>query len=1620
MEELEKIVRRMREAGESQERIKSVIQSYNASKSSTPETPEVAEPLKKKETTESPSPSEEGGSVLDGSEADKEVIPVTPIQDVPVQEFNEPVAELYKLYKKTGKITNDQIASIDEKLKNQSEGERGWWETTKAVIDGFVHNGVGVPIFQFDNKEDLVAAQEQKNKVDFLSELPEETVAELKTYAGEKISDLGDSNLNVLAENRLMEERGKQLVNELKYHADAIEKVKSLGREVPQEAIEQYKKMHGELTGIYASYNKNVDFLENNNEDIGDFYEEVNLLKKNYGGLDYYKDMARLTSASMMAGVGEMALSTRDIITDKTGIKPLIDAPFTQEDVAGFREEIANQQEYQAPAMSVTDIEGGADFMAWLGEQVATQLPVLTVLAASGGTAGLGVLGVSAAGQKIGELEDARTEAKKTIEHLNNVLNTSELSIEEVTEIEKELEKAKRTSDVSDDEMYMAGLGTGTLEVLTERVSLGILSKGKRAFLAAKKGGMLKEFGKGLGRGSVAGMQEGSAEFVNAFGTNLIDIMYLNDPDVHVFDGTIDALASGFAMGVGMRVAPVAVGMGHKAFAPKEVTKELKDKTQKISDILGEVENQGDKMDKDTKKMMVSKANKLKREVAKTMKGTFENVANMPKEDITELIKLEKAANKVMVRIDNLKKQPIDPAMKEEFLLDLKAEVDGIIARKQELIDKKNGPKQETTTIEGEVKDGTEGQDVQGQTVEDTGNVTDVESPALKLKRESAGVYKDVINDYSVKKEGKEWVVKTKPFEKNGKKMDEGTELFRGRTLKEAAAYLDTQTKKREAIFNEQVESDNVFEATEDGKSKFNWRKLLTGVPFVSYLDEMTFSKVGTALENKYADLTADALQGELNFDADSGNLVARGAKAVANVAINRIARLNNALYSGAARTDVAVAAKRRVQGLQEMSLVKGRLLTKELSDLIDGDPESAKRVHQALDPELYDETVGYDDLTQAEKNLHDTLRAINQQTHEMNYKNGFISKETFDKYDGKYIGRGYEVYEGLEEEIDRELLLDNKIFGKIYKKRQEINQWIIDNTVNDPIYLTMNRAIRSERNAVVKQYAEFIEGKYARKEKPENGTRWVQLAGKSYGSLAGKWIPSNIAEDFKGYFFENGFLDALHKVSDVYNQTAYKQFMKRYHTVYSPLVQAGNFLSNHAFAFAAGVNLPQLYRELPEAYKELREKTGDYQMALQEGLIGSNVLDKDLQLSSDLSKQLSLRGKASIKKLDDKARALYSGSDNIMKLAAYKSLKRAGYTHAEATERVYQGFQNYASVGKLWDLASKLPVWGADYVKFQGDLNRIVKNAVLKRPLTTVTFLYSLQGLASLLSRASGEEEEEQAIREGRKFIPKIQTFVGDFPLVFKVGDKEVNLARYISPFYKYDRDNAHWIERLSEFAPIKIGADEDTGELRVVPSDVALGSIWAAFVDNKDFRDKLISDPTYNIYTGSTATNMEKLTNRVLYVLRSQVPLFAFGHDTYLSQAFGEDYYGRDKSPLDVALSRIVKIQTWDKSTTTKQVVKEIKGINYQVKKLKTKSSALKNGYNKEVNALNKRHNEGLITAEALERKREVIKETYESRLANLALDKAKVQEKFNTLSTNAKEAGLNFNALFMKTKK
>src|ERR1035437_4546673 len=135
-----------------------------------------------------------------------------------------------------------------------------------------------------------------------------------------------------------------------------------------------------------------------------------------------------------------------------------------------------------------------------------------------------------------------------------------------------------------------------------------------------------------------------------------------------------------------------------------------------------------------------------------------------------------------------------------------------------------------------------------------------------------------------------------------------------------------------------------------------------------------------------------------------------------------------------------------------------------------------------------------------------------------------------------------------------------------------------------------------------------------------------------------------------------------------------------------------------------------------------------------------------------------------------------YAGADNLAKISAYQAYRRQGMSHEASVRRAYDAFQNYATVGKTWDVTSKIPLIGPTFVKFQADLQRILVNNLLTTPLTTIGTLMAVKMLGNLSSALSGETEEEQKIRENRKGVPSIP-FI-NLPLSFKIGKSEVNVA--------------------------------------------------------------------------------------------------------------------------------------------------------------------------------------------------------------------------------------------------
>lgn len=728
-----------------------------------------------------------------------------------------------------------------------------------------------------------------------------------------------------------------------------------------------------------------------------------------------------------------------------------------------------------------------------------------------------------------------------------------------------------------------------------------------------------------------------------------------------------------------------------------------------------------------------------------------------------------------------------------------------------------------------------------------------------------------------------------------------------------------------------------------------------------------------------------DIVAGAFNTWLESKNYFKRNA-----------AQIATAIFNGIPRSQKILTGKLQMTGGMNKARHDAKKLLDQLYNLVGSDLDKLEQVHQMLDPDLY-ASLGKPPLGVVSRDvqlLHDELRGLLDDVHRRNFALGFIDQETYDKYKGTYTPRMYETNE-IPDDV-QQLLDDQEKFNPItqmetgqFKKRkdlEDLSQKAKDDVLKDPVYSTVKRLMQLDQNAAIANYInQIITNSPNLVKDPASGVipkGYQQLNGKGYGKLNGKYVPNYIAEDFKGFFMLNGLLNKGYDFIKGYDKLAFRQFLKKSYTVFNPVVQLGNFISNFTFAFASGIDPVTFATNIPKAYKALKSEGSEFQTLLRAGILQSDTVVHDLipikAKNGILPKDQNIFMKA-VRKVDEKATEAYQMSDDLAKMNAYITFKEQGFTQAQAIQKVYEGFQNYATVGKMWDAASKVPFVGPAFIKFQADLLRIIKNGVTKTPLTTAMYLASLNAVPQMLQMAGladGEDEDEEALRTGRDFIPKVPLGFTDIPLVYKTNFGEVNLARYLSPFYMFDTgDASSTMNVVKKLLPVGFINKQEAGKGNETTApalaDPLAGTLYEAIFGDTDFRGKSIKDPESTRYRGSGSTVEEEITNKATFLARSWIPQGANMHDFYLSQKYGEDFYGRTRNTSQSLLNMIVKVQDWQEGDYKKTAVKK---VDVELSRIKSLSDERKNiiaNFGDKVKNANQDYYENRITKDQYERR-------------------------------------------------
>lgn len=601
--------------------------------------------------------------------------------------------------------------------------------------------------------------------------------------------------------------------------------------------------------------------------------------------------------------------------------------------------------------------------------------------------------------------------------------------------------------------------------------------------------------------------------------------------------------------------------------------------------------------------------------------------------------------------------------------------------------------------------------------------------------------------------------------------------------------------------------------------------------------------------------------------------------------------------------TKEVLQAKRYMRG----GIEKGKLNREAIAELGDGfSRESRERVWATLDPEQA-QKIGLDipaasQLTPEEVQLQSTLREIIDSTTEGNLRRGLITVEQADK--GDYLKRGYSIFEGdaannKAYKATRKNLLDQ------YKGRKEITDELIDEAITDPVYLVAKKQAESEAAWAMHDYGSFIVEKGMASPTKRPGYR--QLPNNPlYGPAAGQYVPINIAEDFTGFSYDTGIINAFNDLITAYDSLGIRRAKKELLTVFNPAVRAGNQFSNRAvFANMNGINPVQFQKNYLEAGKQIKAKGQYYREAVEQGLTGIDVTQADFHARvAQYADDPNMAQKA----LDWTKRS-YSAADDKARVAAYITWRKRGLSAEEAGRKVQRGFQDYKSVGFFYDMAAKTPLIGNAFVRFAGDAIRIAKNSALDHPLRTAATIMLWSTFVDAMSRFSGESEQDKQTREDRFGAPKIP--FTDISMTVQTPMGEINVARFL-PFYQLNEIQGP----LARFLPIQADPTKPEGW-----QDPLLGQIAQLAVD-KDFRGKSIKDPENTGQFSEPLPQGQELANQARFLATQNFPLGREA-DSIISAATGQpDIYGKERSLGQAALrAGGIKVEQFGPEQAAKQ---------------------------------------------------------------------------------------------------
>jgi predicted kinase len=446
------------------------------------------------------------------------------------------------------------------------------------------------------------------------------------------------------------------------------------------EANEVFRLLNAEeakLLEIYGeNFEKSNELLEGKNASLN----RLDLLERNYSYTANFLNSIKTAGLDMALGAEELVYRIADapnafnFSDDKNFnaysiLSPL--ASIQMMNYANNRKEVIEAvdnykegiEKGMARPQTLSSLSDGQDWGRYLASTIGSQIPN-TVMLVSGGGAALPIMGGVSAGSSFREMQKEMDE--------NPLIN------------------------YTPGQMYTVAMLNGAAEVISERISLGIINRAQKAynidtgikkgFVDQLKSAFTKEGFKKLGTGAIEVTGESVSEGGVELSSNIFD-RYILGKEVDLFEGVTDAMFSGLIMSAGVYKAPnLFKGVVNMVQGP-DTNQKLSDNYTKIKEAEAILAN-NIKMSKTNQAALQNKINKLVQDSSNEINKTLNRFGTMPIETVRELSAIELEQFKVRKQLEGFESDPnMSEDAKKELVRTSRAELQELGNKKQKILE---------------------------------------------------------------------------------------------------------------------------------------------------------------------------------------------------------------------------------------------------------------------------------------------------------------------------------------------------------------------------------------------------------------------------------------------------------------------------------------------------------------------------------------------------------------------------------------------------------------------------------------------------------------------------------------------------------------------------------------------------------------------------------------------------------------------------------------------------------------------------------------------------------------------------------------------------------------------